>query len=237
MTSAVPSAQDPLHPLLVWLRSVLPPEAGLSGGPIGDPPPGPYPEEEALVARAVEVRVREFRAGRAHAREALLQIGRPPAAILRGAGGEPLWPADCVGAIAHDQACAVAAAGARRDFAALGIDVESATPLDADLVRLVAGPDELAAAAQALLDSLDAAKCLFVAKECVIKALGGPGRAPPDFRQIRLAVSPSEDEALTFRLSAPIPGLDPRAIGHLGWRGERLAAIMCVPAAGSRIGG
>lgn len=232
--SAEADSHDPDHKLLAWLSGVLPPETGLSGGAIGRPPPGPYPEEEALVARAVETRIREFRAGRAYAREALLQIGRPPSAILRGPAGAPLWPTGCVGSIAHDRAYAIAVVGDRDRLTGLGIDVETAAALDADLVRLVAGPEELARAAGAIPPGLDAGKCLFVAKECVVKLLGGRGDPlPDDLRQIAVAVSAAAPDALTFRVVAAGPGghaLQDRAFGHLGRRGDRLAAVLLTQA-------
>jgi 4'-phosphopantetheinyl transferase EntD len=57
--------------------------------------------EAPLIARAVSARRREFAAGRRCARVALMAVGGPPAAILRGPFGEPVWPARFAGSITH----------------------------------------------------------------------------------------------------------------------------------------
>jgi 4'-phosphopantetheinyl transferase EntD len=70
-----------------------------------------FPEEEAMVARAVGKRRREFSTARACARDALVELGEPPQAIPTGPKGEPLWPPGVVGSITHCdgyRACAVA---------------------------------------------------------------------------------------------------------------------------------
>ncbi|HSR93719.1 MAG TPA: 4'-phosphopantetheinyl transferase superfamily protein [Solirubrobacterales bacterium] len=101
-----------------------------------------YPQEEAAVGRAVEKRRREFVTARACAREALAQLGRPPAAIPSGSRGEPLWPAGIVGSITHCdgyRACAVARA---EDLIALGVDAEPNQPLPDGLLADIALPAE-----------------------------------------------------------------------------------------------
>lgn len=59
------------------------------------------PSEEALVARAVDKRRREFATGRDCARRALSQLGWDEVPILAGPKREPLWPAGIVGSITH----------------------------------------------------------------------------------------------------------------------------------------
>ena len=51
-----------------------------------------FPEEEAVVARAVDKRRREFTTARACARTALAGLGLPAAPIGRGERGAPGWP-------------------------------------------------------------------------------------------------------------------------------------------------
>ena len=60
-----------------------------------------FPEEEALVARSVDKRRREFTTARRCAREALARLGVPPAPILPGERGAPRWPAGVVGSMTH----------------------------------------------------------------------------------------------------------------------------------------
>ena len=72
-----------------------------------------YPEEEAVVARAVAKRRREFTTVRACARTALARLGRPPAPIIPGPRGAPGWPPGIVGSMTHCdgyRACALALA-------------------------------------------------------------------------------------------------------------------------------
>jgi 4'-phosphopantetheinyl transferase EntD len=88
-----------------------------------------YPEEEAVVERAVGKRRREFTTARACARDALERIGHPPGPIPTGARGEPLWPAGIVGSITHCdgyRACAVARSA---ELLTVGVDAEPDQPL------------------------------------------------------------------------------------------------------------
>ncbi|MFD8031430.1 4'-phosphopantetheinyl transferase, partial [Streptomyces sp. NPDC059717] len=56
-----------------------------------------HPEEEAVVARAVDKRRREFTAVRACARHAMEKLGVPPPPGQPGAGGAPRGAAGRVG--------------------------------------------------------------------------------------------------------------------------------------------
>jgi 4'-phosphopantetheinyl transferase EntD len=101
-----------------------------------------FPEEEAVVARAVEKRRREFVTARACARRALTQLGEAPRAIPAGPKGEPLWPAGFVGSLTHCdgyRACAVARSG---DLATVGVDAEPNQPLPDGLLGDIALPEE-----------------------------------------------------------------------------------------------
>ena len=61
----------------------------------------PHPAEEPLIARAVEKRRRDFIGARHCARIALGKLGEPPAAILKGEKGQPLFPRGIVGSLTH----------------------------------------------------------------------------------------------------------------------------------------
>ena len=131
-----------------------------------------FPEEEAVVARAVEKRRREFTTARACAREALAQLGQPQQAIPIGPNGEPLWPAGIVGSITHCdgyRACAVARAS---DLATIGVDAEPNQPLPDGLLGDIALPEEREwlryLAAQAPGTHWD--RLLFSIKESIYKA-------------------------------------------------------------------
>ena len=86
-----------------------------------DPPDAVlYPGEAELIARAVDKRRREFRTVRHCARQALRQLGLPPAPVLRGERGEPRWPAGVVGSMTHCAGYRAAAVAHSCDFSALG---------------------------------------------------------------------------------------------------------------------
>jgi 4'-phosphopantetheinyl transferase EntD len=101
------------------------------------------------------------------ARSLLAQLGHPGAQVPKGAGGAPVWPVGVVGSLAHDDEVAVAAVGLRRDFASVGIDVERAGALAADMLALVATQSER----RRIEDDLIKAKLLFALKEAVYKAV------------------------------------------------------------------
>jgi 4'-phosphopantetheinyl transferase EntD len=122
--------------------------------------------EAASLTSSVPAARRASGAARIAARALLARIGFPDAEVPKGAGGEPLWPAGVVGSLAHDTEVAVAAVGLERDFASIGVDVEPALALPADMLELVATPDELRRIDRDLLKG----RMLFAAKEAVYKA-------------------------------------------------------------------
>lgn len=133
-----------------------------------------FDAEEPLVARAVEKRKWEFRAGRHCARCALGALGVPEAAILIGSDRAPLWPAGVVGSITHtgagSRAFAAAVVARASEVRALGVDAELAEPLGENLLPRVLVPAE-----QAFVDTLDGrergliAMLYFSAKEAFYK--------------------------------------------------------------------
>ncbi len=102
-------------------------------------------EAEASSISSSIARVRRASgAARVVARRLLAQLGYPDTQVPKGPGGEPVWPAGVVGSLAHDDKIAVAAVGLQCDFASIGIDVEPAQVLPADMLALVATPRERA---------------------------------------------------------------------------------------------
>lgn len=131
-----------------------------------------HPQEDVLISRAVEKRRREFRTVRHCARQALRELGLPPAAVLRGEQGEPLWPHGVVGSMTHCAGYRAAAVARSVDLLTIGIDAEPHQPLPPDILEAIALADE-----QARIAELAAAhgaphwdRILFCAKEAVYKA-------------------------------------------------------------------
>ena len=160
----------------------------------------PQPEEMAAIARASPSRRMEFAAGRAAARAALAQIGLPGRAIPQATDRAPVWPEGVVGSIAHCSGCCLAAAAPGARVRALGVDVEPATPLAADLFELICTPRELAEL-QAMPQAGRAirAKLVFSAKESAFKALYPLIRHHFGFEAVEVSVN-----AATGRCTATI---------------------------------
>src|SRR2546426_10747540 len=98
-------------------------------------------EHHSFASSVVKVR-RASGAARIVARQLLAQLGYAQCVVPKAPSGAPIWPAGVIGSLAHDSRVAVAAVGMRRDVAALGIDVEPAELLPAELLDVVATPQE-----------------------------------------------------------------------------------------------
>ncbi|HRN87144.1 4'-phosphopantetheinyl transferase superfamily protein [Hyphomicrobium sp.] len=113
--------------------------------PIGDQSVTIFEEEAAAVSNAVLRRKQEYAAGRTCAHRALAALGGSPAPLLAGPDRVPIWPTGYVGSITHDDRSAAAAAGRVTDgIRSIGIDLEPAEPLPADLHEMICRSEELA---------------------------------------------------------------------------------------------
>ena len=152
-----------------------------------------FPEEEALLARAVDKRRREFSTGRACARGALAALGVPPAPILPGERGAPQWPPGIVGSITHCAGYRAAVVGLTTDVASLGVDAEPNEALpDHGMLELIALGEE-----RVRLDELGASvpgicwdRLLFCAKESVYKAWFPLARCWLGFESADIVIDP-----------------------------------------------
>jgi 4'-phosphopantetheinyl transferase EntD len=125
------------------------------------------PAELAPLANSIERVRRASGAARIVARELMTRFGTAQRPVVRSASGAPVWPEGLMGSLAHDRQIAVAALARRGDFAGIGIDVEPAEPIDAELVRIVATATERKSIAEDLLQC----RVLFAVKEAVYKAV------------------------------------------------------------------
>ncbi len=150
-------------------------------------------EELALGEAVSPKRRKDFKLGRAAARQALQAIGFPVVTpILRGEGREPIWPIGVVGSIAHGSGYGVAAAAWAADVPALGIDIQLIEDrYTDDLIARFADPDEFDWVRGAPAKRTERAVSLFSAKESVFKALYPLGKVWFAFDVAHL--SPSAD--------------------------------------------
>ncbi|WP_030235979.1 4'-phosphopantetheinyl transferase family protein [Streptomyces sp. NRRL S-350] len=179
-----------------------------------DDPPGARlePEEEAVLARAVEKRRREFTTVRHCARTALARLGVPYRPLVPGLRGAPSWPAGVVGSLTHCDGFRAAAVARAGTLASVGIDAEPALPLPEGVADVVALPVE-----QKRLAELAAAdpgtpwdRLLFSAKESVYKAWFPLTGLFLEFNEAELEFSPAG--SFTARLLVPGPVVGGRRV-------------------------
>ncbi|MBB4915242.1 4'-phosphopantetheinyl transferase family protein [Streptosporangium saharense] len=167
-----------------------------------DPPEATlFPEEEAVVARAVGKRRREFTTARHCARQALGSLGLPPVPILPGERGAPTWPGGVAGAITH---CAgYRAAAVSLEALTVGIDAEPHEPLPQGVlgaVSLEAERKEL----QQLDGDVHWDRLLFSAKESVYKAWYPLALRWLDFEEAHVTFDPSGTFTARLLVEGPL---------------------------------
>jgi 4'-phosphopantetheinyl transferase EntD len=153
------------------IKEILPREVAAAEAFHDPPDVRLFPEEQDAIARAVDKRRREFATARACARDALAQLGFPPAPVPRGAGGAPRWPDGVTGSITHCagyRACAVARTS---DVASIGIDAEPNEATPPGVLATISDRAERAQIAQLSAEDPAVAwdRLLFSAKESVYK--------------------------------------------------------------------
>ncbi|MFI0227493.1 4'-phosphopantetheinyl transferase [Streptomyces lydicus] len=183
-----------------------------------------YPEEQAVVARAVDKRRREFAAVRACARRAMEKLGVPPQPVLPGEHGAPRWPESLLGSMTHCDGYRAAALVRATDLASLGIDAEPHLPLPDGVLQPVALPaeQERLALLAARLPAVHWDRLLFSAKESVYKAwfpLTGK-RLGFEEADIEIHADPGMPPHGRFRAELLVPGplVGPRRLAHFEGR-------------------
>jgi 4'-phosphopantetheinyl transferase EntD len=187
------------------IDALLPPAAECAEDFGAPGKPELFPAEEAVVARAVEKRRREFSSVRCCARAALGRIGMPPVPILPGERGAPRWPAGIVGSMTHCAGYRAAAVARSRDLLTVGIDAEPDEPLPDGVLSYVSLPGE-----RAMLQDLRAVpgaswdRLLFGAKESVYKAWFPLAGRWLGFEDAEVSISPA-DGTWRARLLISVP--------------------------------
>ncbi|MFI9803415.1 4'-phosphopantetheinyl transferase [Streptomyces sp. NPDC052301] len=169
-----------------------------------------HPQEEALVARAVAKRRREFAAVRGCARRAMEKLGVPAQPVVNGERGAPRWPAGLVGSMTHCDGYCAAALVRATDLLSLGIDAEPHGPLPTGVAPSVSLPAEAERLARLAAErpALHWDRILFSAKESVYKAWFPLTRKWLDFTEadITLLPGPGEERRGTLSAELLVPG-------------------------------
>ncbi|GGT60408.1 4'-phosphopantetheinyl transferase family protein [Streptomyces purpureus] len=213
------------------LTRLLPP-AALSAEEFGDIPDAwLFPEEAAVLSRAVERRRKEFATVRHCARVALTVLGRPAGPMVPGERGAPTWPEGVVGSMTHCDGYRAAAVSRRTDVAALGIDAEPHAPLPPGLLARIASPAERnhLATLRHARPALHWDRVFFSAKESVYKAWFPLAGTWLDFREAEVTLDPHR---LTFRARLLKTGHDPEGrplqVFHGRWQVSRRLVVTAV---------
>jgi 4'-phosphopantetheinyl transferase EntD len=173
-----------------------------------------FPAEEAVIAKAVDKRRREFATARGCARAALARLGVPPVPIVPGLRGAPQWPAGVVGSITHCAGYRASAVARGRDIITIGLDAEPHDTLPHGILGAVASVDE-----QARLAALTGAapdvhwdRLLFSAKESVYKAWFPLTHRWLGFEDAHVDIDPV-DRTFTARLQVDGPTVNGAVLG------------------------
>ena len=178
-----------------------------------------YPEEQAVLRKAVASRRIEFGTARWCARQALAKLGLPPAPIVPGLRGAPGWPSGVAGSMTHCAGYRAAALAHTREVAAIGIDAEPDTPLPEGVGDVVASDAERRALAE-LADAAPAVswdKLLFSAKEATYKAWFPLTQRWLGFDDAAISIDPA-DGTFTARLLVPGPTVSGRQLTQFSGR-------------------
>lgn len=197
------------------------------------------PDERALVERAVDKRVTDFRAGRQCAHRALARLGQPLRPLLAEASRAPRWPAGVVGSITHCAGLAAAVVARASSQQALGIDAEPDVPIERKLWSAITREAELR-----WLDGLlpsragHVAKLLFSCKESFFKLQFPITGQMLGFEAVELQLGPTLLEpfgvfTLTILHDLPSPfDRGERLVGRFSCGGGLVRTAMQLPASG-----
>lgn len=184
-------------PLVDFARPLFGARVAMAWADPSAPMPRLIGDEVLAVELANAKRAREFGAGRAAARNAMEMLGYMPRPILQGDERAPIWPSPMTGSITHSDRDCLAVVTDDPDIAALGIDLEPATPLEPSLWPIVCTDAEMA-----WLASLGPsqrghfAKLIFCIKEAVYKAQFNISRQMLDFHAVSLTLDLQRTEFL-----------------------------------------
>lgn len=212
------------------IERILPPAVASVEAFSDSPEATLFPEEQPIIARAVDRRRREFTTGRACARSALAKLGVPPVPILRGERNAPQWPAGIVGSITHCAGYRAAAVARAGELLGVGIDAEPNQPLPDGVLQVIALPDE-EAGLRALPAGTAWDRLLFCAKEAIFKVWFPLTVVPLGFEGARVTIHPVK---ATFSARLLVPSPNPLVPATLAGRwlatSTHLLAAIALPA-------
>ena len=158
-----------------------------------------FPEEAASIAHAIAPRRREFAAGRACARDALVQLGLPRVSIPMGHRRQPIWPTGFIGSISHCPELCCAVATSANEAASIGIDVDLAELLPSRLTGIICSDREVARLPKTSSPISDLwTKIIFCTKEAFFKCYYPITEKFIDFSEVDIDITVLSPQSGTF---------------------------------------
>lgn len=154
------------------MQRLFDPRVRLCIEPIGQPDLAALPpQEQALVAKAVAKRQREFAAGRLLARRMLEQHGVCSGPLMRNEHGAVPWPRGVQGSISHCRPWVGVAMTTDPSVVGVGLDIEEAKPLEEKYWHVIFTDDDVCHLKTWPSKTRETvAKRMFAAKEAAYKA-------------------------------------------------------------------
>lgn len=197
-----------MNPQQAIFQNLLPENVVVEESRIEDAQGVLFPEEEALIARAIQKRRKEFTAGRTCLRKALKRLGVPSAPILQSKMRSPKVPRGYTATISHSGEFCAAAAMKKGEYESIGIDIEEYSLLEPNIEKWILVPSE-----QNMIKRLPNyshvhwAKIIFSAKESFYKAYFQITEEYLDYLEAEFAIEP-ESKSISCRLLKPPPVSD-----------------------------
>lgn len=149
-----------------------------------------YEKEVEMITPAVAKRVAEFKTGRLLARRALNVFGIREWPLLADSQRCPIWPEGIVGSITHTKDFCAVVIGLKKDWAAIGIDMEQSGRIQEKLWNMLFTEQEKDFLANLPLKEQSLwATCFFSAKEAFFKYQFPITRLRVSFKPVELVVA------------------------------------------------
>lgn len=146
-----------------------------------------FPAEARCLGRAVAKRTREFAAGRLCARRALAELGVTGYPLRMNRDRRPRWPAPVIGSITHSTGMSGAVVASRKQYRAIGLDIEIVGRVTPEIWPIICTRVETAWLAALRQPEQDrCAALIFSAKESFYKCQYGVTRQWLEFDAVTL---------------------------------------------------
>jgi 4'-phosphopantetheinyl transferase EntD len=204
------------------LDRLFAPDVEVRSAPIGASWDDLTEQEDAVVARAVDSRRREFATGRTLARDGLRALGLVDPErlqLLPDADRVPIWPPGFVGSITHKrELCAVAVARSEA-YRGLGLDIEPARPVRPEFQTRICTEQERSEL-QNLSRKEQGLRCrvVFSVKEAVYKAFYPSLRERWSFQDVAVEIDPTAHRFLAeVPRSTGVARVEGSVVLRAGW--------------------